>query len=169
MRKTVSIQMVILLVLLLTFFSGCGGLSSEGESDSNTIHDTGETNDNDSAASKGIIGIWTEDMQFSCENFSQVAPLTPIEEIQFEDDGTFGVTWEAFETYVDYWGNYTYDETAGTLVLEVTGGNYTPPDLDLDGTITIDDENRIILADFWFGSKKGEAEDALCGHRLVRY
>jgi len=59
-----------------------------------------------------------------------------IGEFKLDVYGGFGVTFTPFESYVDYWGSYTYDPASGRLAMTVTGGNEIPAALDLDGTAT---------------------------------
>jgi hypothetical protein len=119
-------------------------------------------------ADNPLTGIWKEDVQFACGSGEEVAPERPIRELDFRDDGSFGVTWKPFETYVDYWGTYKYDPAQGTLDLTVDDGNYIPDDLDGSGSLSFDEQGRLILMDMWLGSPSGSAGPANCGHRFTR-
>ena len=113
-----------------------------------------------------IVGYWTEVSQIPC--MGPPDPVTPesiIYELQFVDTGEFRVTWQPFELYVDYWGTWTYDEGTGALSMSVSGGNYEPPDLDLDGTATVDaGTGQLTLTDMWLGTPQRGVAPAQCGH-----
>lgn len=91
-------------------------------------------------------------------------PARPIRELVFGPAGRFSVTWEPFETYVDYWGDYVWDPAEGRLALTVTGGNRHPGgDARLEGPVEIDaDGRRLILLGFNLG-------DAFNGGAPCRY
>lgn len=112
-------------------------------------------------------GYWKEEAQFACNTGEEVSPERPIQELLFEADGTFSVTWTPFERYRDYWGEYSYDTGQGTLDLTVTGGNNVPPDVDGSGTFAFDTQGRLILTDIWLGSFSDQATSANCGHRFI--
>lgn len=115
-----------------------------------------------------LVGIWREEVQFACGTGTEVSPESPIDELRFRADGTFGVTWQPFEVYVDYWGSYQYSLAQGTLDLAVTGANYSPDDVDGNGLFSLDEQGRLILSDMWLGSPSGGKSSANCGHRFAR-
>lgn len=78
----------------------------------------------------------------------------PVRELAFHPNGRFGVTFVPFETYVDYWGTYRFDQATGALKLAVEGGNYRPPFLDLEGTARFEGE-RLVLDGFYLGDRNG--------------
>lgn len=94
---------------------------------------------------------------------------TPIEELVFEADSTFSVTWTPFEVYRDYWGTYSYDLETGSLEIRVDSGNYVPEDVRCrDCTFSID-EKLLSLDGLWFGSpRRGQERSDVCGHRFER-
>lgn len=114
-----------------------------------------------------LIGFWREEAQLSCGNGAEVAPARPIEELVFNSDGTFAVTWTPFESYQDYWGTYAFDLSQGTLELAVTGGNTIPPDVDGHGEFSVDAAGRLILTELWLGTPSLESGPPNCGHRFV--
>ncbi len=82
-----------------------------------------------------------------------------IGEFKLDVHGSFGVTFNPFESYVDYWGIYTYDSESGRLTMTVTGGNEIPPSLDLDGTATrIEGDWRFDGFDFGGGGAPAGAD-----------
>jgi hypothetical protein len=114
-----------------------------------------------------LVGFWQEVAQLSCDTGAEVAPALPIEELVFGSDGTFTVTWTPFESYVDYWGTYSFDLSQGTLELTVTGGNTIPPDVDGHGQFMVDASGRLILTDLWLGASRQESGPPNCGHRFA--
>ncbi len=115
-----------------------------------------------------LFGIWTEDVQFACDDGAELQPSSPIGELDFRADGGVNVTWTPFETYVDYWSDFELDLEAETLALTVIGGNYVPEDIDSEGNFEIDEQGRLVLEDMWLGSPAGSTAPANCGHRFVR-
>jgi len=114
-----------------------------------------------------LVGIWSEEAQFACDTGEEVVPEQRIGELRFRADGTFGVTWIPFEVYVDYWGTYDYDLGQGTVDLDITGGNYTPDDVDDSGLFSFDEQGRLILSDMWLGNPHEGTGSAHCGHRFT--
>ncbi len=81
-----------------------------------------------------------------------------IGEFKLDVYGGFGVTFNPFESYVDYWGTYDYDAASGRLVMTVTGGNDIPAALDLDGTaMRIDGDWQLDGFDFGGARRAGGA------------
>lgn len=112
-----------------------------------------------------LVGTWHEKAQMACGSQAEVTPDEPIEELKFFADGRVNVTWAPFETYVDYWGTYTFSED-GSIELSITGGNYMPDDFDGTGRFTIDEEGHLVLENMWLGSPKDRGDTANCGHRF---
>ena len=107
---------------------------------------------------------WKERSSISCEDGSETDGV--IAEIIFCKD-QFGVTWTPFETYVDYWGDYSLDPETNELTMTVTGGNFIPDDADLTGTVEFQADGSIVLRDIYLGTKEGETLLApACGHVL---
>jgi hypothetical protein len=136
-----------LLALLLAAIC-CGGCA------------TGEANQ--------LVGTWIERAQLACEDGTASAAPQAIGELVFERDGGFSVTWFPFETYKDYWGEYSLNESDGTLQLKVAGGNYIPSDLDLSGAYHIDETGALRLEDLWLGSSPQQAGPVRCGYVFER-
>lgn len=114
--------------------------------------------------------MWVEEAQIACGTLKEVAPETPIAQMDFQADGTFKVAWKAFETYWDYWGRYTYDLKQSSLNLVVSGGNYVPKDLDGSGLFSIDTTPKggLVMMDMWLGRPEGSTASSNCGHRFAR-
>ena len=91
-------------------------------------------------------------------------PARPIRELVFGPTGRFSVTWEPFETYKDYWGDFTWDPAAGRLALVITGGNRHPgANARLEGAVQVEaDGDRLVLNGFNLG-------DVLNGGAPCRY
>lgn len=80
-----------------------------------------------------LVGTWTEAPDEACP-----ATGERLRELKFSADGKFGATWMPFETYVDYWGDFTFDPATGDFSAKVTGGNRIPSAADLTGKATVD-------------------------------
>lgn len=111
-----------------------------------------------------IQGIWSETEWLDCFECALTEPDKEVRELIFHDDGRFWVTWFPFETYVDYWGDYTWDEKTGELQLEIDGGNDVPGRFIGEGTATITPSGALVLDGIWLGS--GQAGENVCGHRF---
>ncbi len=121
-----------------------------------------------------LTGRWREEAQVLCDTGQEIAPAQPIGELIFEKGSDFKVTWVAFETYVDYWGLYSYDAQTGALTMTVSRGNYIPSDPDLSGTAVIDARGRLVLNDMWLGmphpigSKNVKPPGKVCSQRFFK-
>ncbi|MBI4604295.1 MAG: hypothetical protein HY721_20240 [Planctomycetes bacterium] len=102
-----------------------------------------------------FVGTWREAAQIECGTGAEAAPEQPIEELVFEADGYFSVTWTPFEVYKDYWGRYAYDLATGAVSLEAEAGNYVPPDLlrPARGSFALRD-GELRLLDLWLGTPR---------------
>lgn len=67
-----------------------------------------------------VFGKWSERVEGNCA----VSHL--IKEFELLPSGTFSVTYEPFETYRDFWGEYVFEQDTGALRMTVTGGNRRP-------------------------------------------
>lgn len=114
-----------------------------------------------------LVGYWREEAQLACDGGMEVIPELFIEELVFAADGSFAVTWTPFESYVDYWGTYTFDLAQGTLDLKVSGGNEIPPDVDGHGRLAVDTAGRLVLTDLWLGTPRSRDTPPHCGHRFI--
>lgn len=112
-----------------------------------------------------LRGYRSEVMQIPCDGSDERPPIFPIRELVFHTYGVFEVTWEPFELYVDYWGNYVFDLDTGALSMTITGGNYVPTDFDGDGYVTFEGD-QIVLHDIWLGSPRDGYNPGACGHRF---
>lgn len=88
-------------------------------------------------------------------------PGEPMNELILDARGGFKATWTPFETYVDYWGTYSYDLKTGALVLKPTGGNHVPQDAVLEGTAALADK-ELKTKGVSFGQPMGPALPAAC-------
>ncbi len=114
-------------------------------------------------ASDPFQGRWTERSSISCDDGTESAGS--IGEIIF-CRGQFSVTRIPFETFIDYEGTYELDRDTNELTMTVTGGNFTPDDVDLTGTVEFAADGSIVLRDIYLGSFGGEATAVACGHIL---
>jgi hypothetical protein len=76
----------------------------------------------------------------------------PVRELEFRAEYRFSVTFMPFETYRDYWGSYSFDPATKRIRLKVEGGNFVPPNLDLEGEAELAD-GRLRLKDLFLGSR----------------
>ena len=94
-------------------------------------------------------------------------PARPIQELIFEADGTFSLTWTPFELYKDYWGTYEYDLASRSLALEVKGGNYIPPLIFSNSPrFRIAPDGSLVLENIWLGASRNGPATLRCGHRF---
>ncbi len=145
---THTYYVIIVSVGLLCLLGGCGGgiLNCQAEAD-DPFQDR-----------------WQERSSISCDDGSETDGV--IAEIIF-CRGRFGVTWTPFETFVDYWGDYSLDSETGELTMTVTGGNFIPDDTDLTGTVEFQADGSVVLRDIYLGTKAGDTSlAAACGHIL---
>jgi hypothetical protein len=114
-----------------------------------------------------FVGFWREEAQLACDDGEEVAPALRVEELVFAADGQFAVTWQPFESYVDYWGTYAFDLNAGTIELTITSGNFVPGDVDGQGRFKVE-EGKLVLTDVWLGTSHSSKAPPNCGHRFSR-
>ena len=110
-----------------------------------------------------ILGYWSEQTQIPCDGSDPFAPEQTILELVFHDTGDFQVTWTPFESYVDYWGTFVFDDATGQLDLTVVGGNYVPEGIDGSGVAGVAD-GILTLTDIWLGNPSGGTATPACGH-----
>jgi len=111
-----------------------------------------------------LEGRYQERFQISCENEERLTDEQRIGELRIEGNGTFSVTWEPYESYKDYWGDFEYDDKTTQLVLTITQGNDIPDNFDGTGTATFNEADELVLKDIWLGR-----EPKRCGHVFGRY
>lgn len=116
-----------------------------------------------------LVGRWREKAQVKCHTGKVITPESHIEELEFQADGKFTVTWLPFEIYKDYWGTYSYDVKQGTIKLTVESGNYVPSKIDGSGSFEISRSGELLLKNIWLGSKKSEGNPAICKIVFSRY
>lgn len=95
-----------------------------------------------------LVGFWSQNTQ-ECD------PDSIIRKLVFNADGTFSVTWEPFEVYKDYWGDYTFDTQSGQLTLDVKSGNVDVLDLS-SGTVKFQAEPRSLTLETASFGRRGE-------------
>ena len=100
-----------------------------------------------------IAGMWHETAPARC---TREGALEPVRELELRRNGGFSLTFMPFESYVDYWGHYTYDSATGALALRVEGGNSLPADPDLQGTARVVD-GHLVLEGMWLGQPQSVA------------
>ncbi len=104
-----------------------------------------------------IVGTWEEYTSVSCDN-EIIDSKNKFQELVFEPNNKFTFTWTPFETYIDYWGSYSYDANSGELKMKITGGNFVPVDADLEGKVTLQNGGRTSLEGIYFGSLANQSE-----------
>jgi hypothetical protein len=116
--------------------------------------------------SNPLVGTWVEREALPCDS-GDVPAEEGFNELVFEADNTFTLTWYPFELYYDYWGTYTYDPQSGQLAMSIVDGNYIPESVDLEGIVEVQADGSVRLRDMYFGpppgSESGSAEPT-CGY-----
>lgn len=94
-----------------------------------------------------LTGFWKEVGDADC-------PIgdPSIMELHFLEDGKFELTWQPFERYIDYWGDYSFDAASGAITFKPTGGNHIPGDADWEGRASVGPDGRLRFSDLFFGS-----------------
>jgi hypothetical protein len=110
--------------------------------------------------SQPLVGIWRQEEQYDCGSGERIY-AEPIGELEFRAVGWFSVTWQPFETYRDYWGNYSTDVTKQTLSLKTAGGAYVPKDFRGEGSFSLIDDKTLELRGVFLGSRERDPEFAL--------
>jgi hypothetical protein len=112
-------------------------------------------------AANPLAGVWRE-RPGPCRDLPGGADATRIEEFVIKST-TFSVTWQPFESYHDYTGEYRFDTATGTLSMTASGGAYLPPDAKLNGTARITPEGLLEVRGVDFGTpRSGTAHPAGC-------
>jgi len=122
-----------------------------------------------------LVGVWKQ-TQFQCQAGGDIpTPATgTIQELEFRASGWFSVTWTPFETYRDYWGNYTADPVKKDLSLKIERGNYLPANFRGTGTFTLTKPDTVELQGVFLGVRHdGSATEearvpAACSYTFVR-
>lgn len=117
------------------------------------------------------VGYWREIARIPCgavETEIQSVP-NPIEQLRIRVDGRFSLTWHAFETYWDYWGEYRFAGASRRITLSVDGGNRIPSALEFHGEMWVEDSTRLILSGPWLGVGMEDPGGLdVCGHIFRR-
>lgn len=114
-----------------------------------------------------LEGVFHEVGVLRCPDYVEVPRENTIQEIFLED---FQVTFQAFETYVDYRGTSSHQRTqnearTGTFEFTVDWSNFEPDTLVKSGTYHARrSDGRLELRDLWLGP-----DAAQCGHVLERW
>ncbi|KAA3643798.1 MAG: hypothetical protein DWQ07_16920 [Chloroflexi bacterium] len=115
-----------------------------------------------------LVGIWTETAQLACEVYEEITVEDPIGELIFSADGSMSVTWQPFEAYIDYVGEYKLGEQ-GAITFNPRSVNYQPGNMDNAGTYLIDEQGRLVLRDIWLGVPPySSAATINCGHIFTK-
>jgi hypothetical protein len=115
-----------------------------------------------------VAGYWHEVARIPCDGGPEFVPEDPIAEMYFSFDGVSAgvitLTWEPFETYQDFHGDYQLDLETKTMALSNVEGNYVPPDLQTSGQYEIIDEQLVLK--MWLGTSSVAKTPRACGHRF---
>lgn len=80
-------------------------------------------------------------------------------ELVLNKDGTFNFTVMPFETYKDYWGTFSVDETKHIINFKIEGGNNVPKDAKLKNVkYAFDKEGHLILTNYYYGTVAKESK-----------
>jgi hypothetical protein len=99
-----------------------------------------------------LTGYWSQET-VDCGH--DVPPAEPVRELHFDDRGGYSVTFTPFETYKDYWGEFTFDAAASTIRFTHEGGNRPADGLDLAGTAALGDDGKLTLDALFLGDRDG--------------
>ncbi|WP_139792191.1 hypothetical protein [Henriciella litoralis] len=95
-------------------------------------------------AANPLVGRWKQDG-------SDCPAESAVRELIFSAGGDISVTWTPFESYKDYWGDYTYDVATGAFSFTPKSGNQIPEDMVQSGTATVDGD-RLVLETAFLGT-----------------
>lgn len=110
-----------------------------------------------------LMGIWHEIPNPNCQAFLPNEQL--IKELDINSKNVFAITWQPFESYHDYWGNFDFDIKTGNFKIEITRGNYIPDDIIKIGSAEILPNGNLKINDVFFGNNKnGQTRGNKCGH-----
>jgi hypothetical protein len=112
-----------------------------------------------------LVGHWHEIRRVDCDG-SPITGFDTIGDLQLDADGALQATWQPFERYVDYWGQFQADQETGAFTFEISGGNVVPTDPDRSGTYTIE-SGELHFRDLYFGTHDGPPTPA-CEHVFAR-
>src|SRR5579864_249336 len=101
-----------------------------------------------------LVGFWRQKSRFECLTQKETTSAQPIQELEFRAKGWFSVTWVPFETYRDYWGSHTADNSSRALSLKIDGGNYVPADFQGTGKFKLTDKDTLEVTGVYLGEKK---------------
>ena len=114
-----------------------------------------------------LLGVWTETSRFACGSGQPISNDPRMRELVFRADGTFTVTLEPFEVYIDYRGKYIADYETGRLTLQVTSGNQVFDEFEGYGRFRIDESGRLVVTGLSFGRYPADRRPA-CKYIFVR-
>ena len=126
------------------------------------------------SASAPLVGRWQVKGIIGCDG-AQHAPQSQLaKELIFDANGKFSVTWRPFESYVDYWGDYVYDSDRKQLSMIISGGNYVPAGVRLQGVARVTPDGNGELQGIWLGAEKAASDaeanpEKSCGLVIKRY
>ncbi len=140
--------------------SGCDGVCPDGLS----VETCG-----DFVPAGDLGGTWRELAWVLCGTGERVVPNDPIAEL-IMGGNTYMLTYDSglFETYRDFWGDYTFDYETGMLSMTIDTGNFIPEPTDLRGW-ALEEGDQVRLVDMLLGDKGGPGGMAICGHIIERY
>ena len=124
----------------------------------------------DTRATHPLLGLWRQSGWKPCKPVAQMTAenVDPfIQELEFRADGTFSVTWQPFERYTDYWGQYRYSTASRVLDMHIEHGNFVPKDFAGHGTAIVSGDT-LTLRDVRLGTKQATARPAMCELSFVR-
>ena len=108
-----------------------------------------------------LVGLWREQETGN------------VNELIFQADGRFTVTWFPFEVYKDYWGDYTFElgsPKSGSIELHMTGGNRSDiVGFQGSGAFAIDRDGILSLNGVYLGKYDSDTGPTVnCGHRFAK-
>lgn len=111
-----------------------------------------------------LRGVWTQ-LDVGCGN--TFPPSRPVLELQFSSGGEFALAWDAFESRMDYWGDFEIDEATQRLTLRVTDAHINPPAPVLSGEARISDDGLTLeITGIDLGDGQNWVSDRQCSYRF---
>ncbi|MDP1736819.1 MAG: hypothetical protein Q8L23_05205 [Caulobacter sp.] len=109
-----------------------------------------------------LTGYWREVGDAGCP-----AGDPPMRELRFLANGRFEATWTPFESYVDFWGTYSFDPAARAISFAPDGGNNVPQGADLDGRAELGADGLLRLSGIDFKSPRPDAASRPAGCPMI--
>jgi hypothetical protein len=126
----------------------------------------------DASVKQAVLETWWQSAWKLCNPAGRMSEIDPpIDELVFNPDGTFSVTWRgggARTTGIphvfipDYRGHYTIAPGTGSISMQMdSGGVFVPKDFAGEGRFRIN-MGQLTLQNVWFGTKQAKQKPDIC-------